>query len=386
MKMRFYRLSSSRWFARLLSILAFAAVGLYYPSAAFAVYCAAKVGATCQLKSGLTCGGTTPIKCKLTSSGWSSLTGSDISTSIVLSDMVVSTVKSDPSKCPGPPGDSYAVGDFFDTTANTNAGQAIDCTHDDQPALCSFINFQCSCFRVGDCNITKKIGTRTNTMQCPTPSFSGVDADNDGFIDNVAGCTGTVEVRDLDGNLIETVFVGGKNGLDLAPLDTQKECGAALPSAFGLKQRVFGILTQKCTSGSDFTTDPILEERVRSTQNYFSTTTWRDERPCEAQPANGWPPHSCENDSGAWIYFDAAANGEQCVAANFSCGQVAGEPGSAPTNGPPPSKCEPSGSLCRCRCDRCTVAGTLGNVGTGDLGSFALSSSINAYVCPIEFN
>jgi len=352
MKKLFYRLLASRSFAKLFSLLAVTIV-----TSAVATEAQAQWG-----------------------SGFSFWPGSDFTAVIKLGDYNVRLVT--PSVCGS---------GFVDTlaTSNTDQGQTTDCTliapnGSETPAQCQFNNLQCNCFDVGTC----KGGTRTSTMTCPTPGTLGA---------NSAGCTGTITV--LPTTLHPAIIIGPNLAIPGRPatLDTNTECQAAFPADSGLNKKVMGTLTQECTSRLDPTTDFVLETKVRSTTatgmapptptaSFFSTTQWFNaiHLPSNAcNPSNGFPPNGCSNDGGANITFPAAANGDQCNASNFSCGQLDGDNGPLP--GPHPSSCTAdSAGNCTCRCNRCTPDGTLVNVGTGgDQGLFVIASSDNAYACQV---
>jgi len=352
MKKLFYRLLSNRSFAKLISLLAVAIM-------------ASAMATEAQAQD------------DWWGSGGAFWPGSDFTAVIKLGDYNVDIQASVACNTPG----------YVDTVAQSNTlqGQTTDCTVVENgvetPAQCTFNSLTCSCFQVGTC----KGGTRTSTMTCPTNDpTTGL---------NEAGCTGTVSVTDLQGNPLPShpvpIQIGGPT---LANLNTNTECQAAFPNDSGFKQRVMGTLTQECTSSSSATTDFVLQEKVRSTTDtnpptptasFFSTTEWFKHFDATCNPNNGFPPNGCSNDGGTWITFPAVANGDQCNASNFSCGQLDGENGPIP--GPAPSKCTVDSQTgnCQCRCDRCTKAGTLTNLGTGDQGLFVIASSDNAYACPV---
>jgi hypothetical protein len=229
---------------------------------------------------------------------------------------------------------------------------------------------QCSCFQEGKCTAKgNNSGTRTSTMTCPTTVVTGGP--------NVAGCTGTVTIKALDGTVLA---LDRPIGEGLSDLNTNSECGAEFPASFGLRRSVMGTITQSCTAGSIAADDRVLQQVVRSTNDYLSTTEWLDLNPATCNPNTGFPPGACQNDGGAWITFAAAESGVQCVADNFSCGQLADDGSS----GPPPSVCRVGSSgQCECRCARCTPEGTLVNLGAGDQGKFVVASSNAAFACDV---
>jgi len=369
MKKLFYRLSNSQSFARLLTISVFAALGLYHPSVAFAIYCQAP-GGTCSYRSGFSCPlGTT--KCSLTSTGSTSGTGSEWSATILLGDEDVSV---EPSSACG--------GTFFDTTAATVGSQVTDCKFtpdptleipfpEEQDALCSFSNLRCSCFSPGTCDAkANKPGTRTSTMTCPTLSPTG---------QNLAGCTGTLTISALDGTPLETVNIGD----GLTALDSNNECGLAFPAGNGFKRFVIGSVTQSCQSGSIPSEELVKKVAVRGpavngVTSYSSSTVWAQEFAATCNPEDGFPSNSCNNDGGAWITFSTTQ--AQCVASTFSCGQLA-----SGTSGPAPKKCDYDAlsGQCSCRCPRCTPEGTLVNLGGGDSGKFVVANSNSAFACEV---
>jgi hypothetical protein len=302
-------------------------------------------------------------------SGGASWFGSDFTAVIKLGDYNTNIVN------------SQACGTgYVDTVANSNTqqGQTTDCTLIDNngvetPAQCQFTNLQCSCFKVGTC----QGGTRTSTMTCPTldPTTKL----------NEAGCTGTISVFGLNGQPIhQDVLVG--TSPPLAQLTTNGKCGQEFPNDTGLPKYVMGTLKQVCTTSSNVLTDLVMEEKVRSTNGYVSTTEWfniASQGQVTCNPNNGFPTGACTNDGGAWMTFPLAA-GDQCKASNFTCGQVdTGTDG--PISGPHPSTCtiDKSTGNCQCRCDRCTTAGTLVNLGAPGQGLFVLASEDNAYACPV---
>jgi hypothetical protein len=313
-------------------------------------------------------------------SGFSFWPGSDFTAVIKLGDLSVKFVT------PTPNTPSVCGSGFVDILANSNftdLGQTSDCTlvledGSETPAQCQFSGLQCNCFQVGTC----KGGTRTSTMTCPTPGTNGP---------NSAGCTGSITVYDLNGVKLNHTPNPIPIGDNLAQLNTNTACGQAFPndSGSGLKKFVMGTLTQECTASS--TSDLVLQEKVRSTTNssasasFFSTTEWFNGIQLTSDacnPNNGFPPNSCSNDSGANITFPAAANGDTCNASNFSCGQLDGDNGPLP--GPHPSSCTTDNNgNCKCRCARCTPAGTLTNLGAPGTGLFVIASADNAYACPV---
>jgi hypothetical protein len=201
---------------------------------------------------------------------------------------------------------------------------------------------------------------------------------------NLAGCTGTITVLDSNGNPLPGFTDPIPIGSNLEQLNTNASCGEEFPTDSGLKKFVMGALVQECTSDSDVKTDLVDQQKVRSTNDYFSTTQSFNLLSATCNPTNGFPSGACTNDGGAWITFPAAANGDQCSAANFSCGQVVDDGADEPSPGPPPSTCRiGSSGQCECRCARCTPDGTLVNLSTGEQGLFVLASSENAYACSV---
>ena len=156
-------------------------------------------------------------------------------------------------------------------------------------------------------------------------------------------------------------------------------------------KNVASTITQSCST-SNVASDPIVEYSARSTDNFDSAATAFAVGSATCNPADGYPPGSCTNDSGANITFSAdamfgqkqfASGATACSANNFTCGQ---EPDL--TFGPPPSKCtlDKKTSLCTCRCARCTPDGTLVNAGLGNQGLFVLASanSDDAVSCTVR--
>jgi hypothetical protein len=351
MKKLFYRLWSSRSFGRLFSVLAVAIV-------AFAV--ATKAQADCN-----------PFWEDCSGEGGSSWFGSDFSAVIKLGDYNIDIVS--PSSVCGP--------GFIDTVGNSNTpqGQTTECTLIENGvetlAQCQFSNLVCSCFKVPSGPLasppTSCTGaTITSTMTCPT---------NDPITKlNEAGCTGTITVLDLNGNPLPSHPNPINVGTGLSDLTNPGVCGQQFPaptSGTGLPKNIMGTLTQECTTLS------AQQQIVRSTNGFEQTTQWFNPlQTATCNPENGFPTNACSNDSGVNMTF-ALANGDKCVASNFSGGQF--PDGSF---GPHPSKCtfDKKSGLCQCRFDRCTPQGSLVNPGIGDQGLFVANSADNVYACQVN--
>jgi hypothetical protein len=339
MKKLFYRLSCRRSFAKFFSLLAIAMV-------ASAV--------------------ATEAQAQWWGSGGASWFGSDFTAVIKLGDYNATLTS------------SVCGTGFIDTVTNSNEqqGQRIDCTLIENgvetPAQCEFSNLQCSCFKVGTCTG----GTRTSTMTCPT--LDPITKKNE------AGCRGTISVFDLQGNPLHADVVVGSNP-QLDDLTNDGKCGQEFKKGSGFNKGEMGTLKQECQGNSNPLTDLVLEEKVRSTNGYVSTTEWRNaiQTGVDCNPLDGFPTNACTNSSGVSMKFPLAP-GDQCVTSNFSCGQLTGTSG--PVDGPRPSKCglDKNTGLCECRCDRCTPQGALVNVGIGDQGLFVLHSADNAYACQVR--
>jgi hypothetical protein len=403
MKELLYRLPSSRWFARLFSILAFAALGLYYPSKSFAtVYCKDNSPLTpCTRFSGTTCPPLTkPLyttKCSTT--GGTTGTGSEWTAFVKIGDQGVALLKEDFTLSNGVCGPG-----FMDIMEDTLAGSAVQCeyTADSGPnegvskeARCFFKDLVCPCNKIAACIG----GQRESFAICPTI----VDGEN------VAGCTGELTVLDLDGNTIRgpggsdggTIQIG--DGREL--LTTVGKCQKVYPETDEFAKLVASKIVQQCGPNDDGSNlaivekNPIVEYAARSTNNYEAKAEYSNLGGATCNPLDGYPPGSCANDSGANITFSADAMfgdlivGPQpkkfpstgdtaCLAENFRCGQLLDLTSGDLTFGPQPSKCtldkKSGNTLCSCRCDRCTPEGTLVNSGTGDQGLFVLSSAISA--------
>jgi len=264
---------------------------------------------------------------------------------------------------------------FFDANASTAPGQTVSCTYNDQPALCTYPaqatepGIACKRFEVGTCSAKgKRPGTRTSLMKCPADGQVG------------AGCTGVVNVTDLNGLPLGNGSFSIGNGL--ADINTSQECAAEFPKTADLARSVMGKITQPCTATAPWDPlDPILVQVVRTDRNvdgvvnYASSTNWLDESDASCNPNNGFPTNACTNDGGTWITVLAAEDvisAAACVAAaaDLKCGQrTDGEAGPAPRE----CKLDNLGQ-CTCRCDRCDSAGTLVNLGGGSAGKFVLSN------------
>jgi hypothetical protein len=404
-----YRLSRNRWFARLLSILAFAAaLGLYDPTASFAiVYCKDNSpNSQCKAYGGTTCPPTSATGCtagalcatyttKCTLTGGTLGGGSEWSSQSNVSDVSMGT--SEFSLC----GAGYT-----DVTFDTVDGQQESCTYtadfvnagQPQPAFCIFTNVVCPCNLIGAC----KGGTRVSEATCPT-LVNG---------QNKAGCTGKLTVFAVNGTPLrqgtspnctgtDTNSPPGVGGcaIDIGPgvgqLDTNSECNAAYPASAssGLARRVASRLTQACTRTSSAADDPIVEFDGRSTNHYSTAAQAVDvARVKSISPADGYPAHSCSNSGINHITFIPVPP-DVCNAANYVCGQD-------PTGafGPNPSDCtpDPSTGSCTCTCFKCNEATglTLANPGVGNQtqgkfpGLYLLISpeSANAYEGAIEIS
>jgi hypothetical protein len=420
MKKLLHRLPRNRWCARLLSILAFAALGLYYPSASVAVvYCKDNSPlTTCQKFPDLKCPPVSKPAYTTTcsTSGGTSGSGSEWQATMKIGDQGIGIeVNSvDPLIL-----ESVCGSGFIDFSQDTVPGQLVACTYtpdfgptagEPQAAKCLFDNLACRCNKipvdatgqVGAC-----IGERTSVATCPTPSLVSVPP----FIvagQNAAGCTGTLTVLDINNNPLRqgnfpsctgTDGPGGTGGCaiqigdGIAELNTIGKCqqvyGEELPEFARL---VASTITQSCST-SNVASDPIVEYSARSTDNFDSAATAFAVGSAKCNPVDGYPPGSCANDSGANITFSADAmfgiasfpsSGTQaCNANNFRCGQLPDL-----TFGPAPSKCtlDKKSGLCQCRCDRCTPDGTLVNAGVGDQGLFSLVhfNSDDAVSCSVR--
>jgi hypothetical protein len=351
MKKLFCRLSSRRPFARLFSVLAVAIV-------AFAV--ATKAQADCD-----------PFWDDCSGTGGSSWTGSNFTAVIKLGDYKIDIVT-----------DSVCGAGYIDTVGNSNTqlGQTTACTLIENgvetPAQCQFSDLVCTCFKVPSGPLASPPtvctgATITSTMVCPTLDPTSKL--------NEAGCTGIITVFDLNGNPLPSHPDPIIIGTGLSDLTNNGKCQQQfpdpLPGTTGLPKNVMGTLTQECTTLS------AQQQIGRSTNGFAQTTQWFNPlTQATCNPADGFPTNACSNDSGANITFKAA-NSDQCVASNFSCGQL--PDGSF---GPNPSKCtlDKKSGLCQCRCDRCTPDGALVNTGTGNQGLFVVSSSDNVYACQVR--
>jgi hypothetical protein len=395
MKKLFYRLSSCRSFTRLLSVLTVAVVTFVAPGLLQAatgtkcnkplttkVYCDLAMTPAPKAK-GTTCVASTAYKstgssCTGTVGGVGTYpTGSHVELFYQSGDLeedLVGNVNgiaypiSDP---PSEASESVCGPGFVDIQATLAAGQAISCKYTNvsgqtQPANCFLENWKCSCFEVGACDAK---GQRKSSMNCPTPSA-------DLTVLNAAGCTGTLTVEALNGTpLAGPVQIGAGQEL----LDTNGECGAEFPNKKPFKTFEMGNFVQTCDPTSNVFSDLIQTQNVRTNDGGFSTTDSNVLTSATCTNNNGFPTGACKNDGGTFITFAAAESGEQCVAANFSCGQLADG-----TPGPAPKECkEDSGGNCTCRCARCDAKGTLVNLGADGESLFVISSSDNAYACPV---
>jgi hypothetical protein len=376
MKKLLYRLPSSRSFTRSLlimtvAVVAFAALELLFVQLAVAGTKCCK-GTSCYCDSVLAICNSgytkTTQTCTTTRTGGTSGGGSHYTAVLRFGDEVLNIiVEGDDTELPEP--ENVCGPGFFDVRSNTAEDQAVTCNFTPsgsttpEEAQC-FFNVSCSCFAEGKCTATgPKTGTRISTMTCGTNDpITGL---------NLAGCTGSVEILRANGETLTRPI-----GTGLADLNTNSECGAAFPNAFGLKKGVMGTITQQCTVGSAVLTDRVVKQVVRSTNDYSSDTASFDLYPATCNPANGFPRHACTNAGAAWITVlnpNPAGSAKACVAAaaNLSCGQnTDGSPG------PAPSQCRISGGQCECRCDRCNddTGEALVNAGQGDQGVFTLAS------------
>jgi hypothetical protein len=275
---------------------------------------------------------------------------------------------------------------YIDFIQDTVDGSVVQCDYTpdfgpnagvSQEAQCFFSDVVCPCNKVG---AACKNGILESVATCPT------------LINelNVAGCTGTLTVFDLNGTALRegespsctgtdgcAIEIGDGNEL----LTTVGKCQKVYPKALGFAKLVASKIIQQCTTGS-VAKNPIVDYAARSTNNYESTAEYSNLFSATCNPEDGFPSNACFNDGGAWIAFSTAETGEQCSANNFTCGQL-------PDGkfGPPPSTCRvKSPGQCECRCDRCTPEGTLVNLGTGDQGLFVLAStgSDNAFACSVR--
>lgn len=373
MKKLFYRLSTSQSCARLLSILAFTALGLYYPTESFAVvYCKDSNPLTpCRRFAGSTCppAGLPLLNVKCSTQGGASGSGSDWEAFIKLNDEGVAISEAE-SVC------GYG---FFDTNEETTDGR-VDCIYtptggDPIQAQCSFSNLNCSCWKIGACG---EDGLRISTMTCGTPADPPI-YNMYGKKLNAAGCTGQLTVLDLNGNVIrgpdgsdgDTIQIGA--GLfDLNKYTCQDEFPAN-----GFSRSVLGEITTQCTPPQEtIAEERILDLRVRGTNNYQSDTVAFDVFDnATCTPAN-LNPNACPNDGGLWI-ATTLAEGDQCVTTNYRCGG----------DGPPPDRSRIHKGKCEFRCPRCGEdGGSLVNLGSDNRGTYAISniSSGNAYQCHVR--
>src|SRR5262245_22212932 len=167
MKEILYRLPSSPSFAKLFSLLAFAAASLYYPSVSFAVvYCKDNSPLTpCTRFTGTTCPPSTKpaytVKCSTT--GGTTGTGSEWQALIRIGDLGIGIKSIEvPDPLPPPPDffiktDSVCGPGFIDFSQDVAGGQAVDCkyTPDSGPtagvkqdAKCLFDNLACRCNKI----------------------------------------------------------------------------------------------------------------------------------------------------------------------------------------------------------------------------------------------
>jgi hypothetical protein len=369
--------------------IGFAALGLYYPSASFAtVYCKDNSPHTpCTRFSGTTCPPSTKpaytTKCSLT--GGSTGTGSEWT--------IINKVGDDGGGLAVEFGDppipdklkSVCGNGFIDFTEDTV--QVADCTYtpdsgpnagEPQEAQCFLSDLVCPCNKVGACIG----GERESVAICPT-LIGGV---------NVAGCTGKLEVHDLNGNTIRGP--GGSDGgtiqigAGIAGLTNNGSCQKIYPKASGFAKNVASKVIQQCTTPDDGSNldivfgNPIVEYALRSTNKFRSDGQLSALNSATCNPVDGYPSGACTNDWGGHLTF-LPANGDQCNKNNFRCGQD-------PTGafGPAPDRCtfDQSSGLCTCRCNRCNKAGTLVNLGLFDQGLFFMTSttSDNSYACDVR--
>jgi hypothetical protein len=312
---------------------------------------------------------------------------------------------------------------FIDFSQDTAFGQAVDCTYtpdfgptagEPQAAQCLFDNLACRCNKIPVDEATGQVAAcidgerRTSVATCPTPSLVSVPPVPDQSCtgsnciilpgENAAGCTGSLTVLDLNGNTIR-----GPNGSDgdtiqigdgIAELNNDGKCQQVFRAADGFAKLVASTITQECST-PDVASDPIVEYAARSTDNFDSAANAFAVGTATCNPLDGYPPGSCDNDSGANVTFSAQAMfgrddflAGECSANKFRCGQELDLTSGDLTFGPPPSKCtlDKKTKLCTCRCARCTPDGTLVNPGVGNQGLFLLTSanSDDAVSCTVR--
>jgi hypothetical protein len=257
------------------------------------------------------------------------------------------------------------------------------------PAQFLFQDWRCDCVAIGAC----LGGSRTNISTCPTNDGYGYNAVN------LAGCTGKVTVRALDGEPLreddpeDSESCLGSDGCairygeGLAALTTTELCatdeGAPFPGGEigGLGAGQMVRVTQACT-----VSPPSVQENERFVdvdvlamgssakfeQTHFAVVTGGTTcKPAEIDPTE------CPNEGGLWIIATLEST-DTCEPANFKCGGAAG--------GPQPDRCKVNKGKCECRCDRCDDVGTLANIYSANQGAYVISSSSsgNAYECPLK--
>jgi hypothetical protein len=403
MKKLFYRLASSRWFARSLSILAFAALGLYDPSASFAtVYCKDNSPNTaCRAFAGSVCPPTSTspynaytVKCS--TSGGTTATGSVVTSVDTAGDNTAGLSQDEnnnPTSVCGPP--------YLDLRIDTT--QAVSCTYTGdfgpnknvpQQANCFFKNVVCPCNLPGAC----EGGIRESVATGP------IVINNQ----NVVGCVGTLEVIALNGTPLRQGTApsctgidrpGGAGGSGSAGCDLEIGKGNAGLTSIGKFQKFYpgtsefdklvaSKITHACTSTSTPKDENILEFSARSTNFNTAAETVFVFAADDIQPADGFPAHSCTNAGITHITF-APQGSDVCSTTNYFCGQ---DPSGV--FGPNPSTAGPatgqSAGLCEVTCPKCNEATglTLANPGVGGQGLYYLFSttSDNAYESEIEIS
>jgi hypothetical protein len=368
-KKLFYRFATSRSGARLLSILAFAALGLYYPTESFAVvYCKDTTpNSPCKRFAGTKCTEPFPVKCS--TQGGSSGSGSDWEAFIKLNDQGVAISEAE-SVC------GYG---FFDTNEETTDGR-VDCIYtptegDPIQAQCSFSNLNCFCWKKGACG---EDGLRISEMKCGTPADPPIYDIYTGKKLNAAGCTGELTVLDLNGNVIRGPdgSDGGAIQIGEGLFDLNKYTCQDEFQSNGFSQSVLGEITTQCIPAEEtIAQERILDQRVRGTDNYQSLTEAFDVFDNATCNPGNLNPNACPNNGGLWI-ATTLAEGDECVAANYRCGGG---------DGPPPDRSRIHKGKCEFRCPRCGEdGGSLVNLGS-DTGTYVVSSiSGNAYQCEVR--
>jgi hypothetical protein len=390
MKRPFCRFATSQSCARLLSILSFAALGLYYPSESFAVvYCKDNNPLTpCTRFSGSTCPPSTrpAYTTKCSTQGGSSGSGSDWQAAINIGQLGWGMVLDESGD------DVVSLCDpdfFFDIEQNSvqpSFGTYTPTGGEPQAAQFFFNEWRCSCLEKGEC----QDGLRTSISTCPT--FAPITISTYDSV-NLAGCTGTVTVLALDGTPLREGTSPNCTGTDtssdgcairygdgLGGLNTESACATAFPDddSTGLNESQMARVTQVCTETSDQKNELFVDVDVRAIgSDYQSQTQFFSVLSATCQPANA-NPGACPNNGGLWIAM-TLAEGDQCVADNFTCGGGDG--------GPSPERCRVRNGQCECRCAHCGEdGGALVNLGSGNTGSYVIfsSSSRQAYECPVR--